>query len=102
MNSNRDGAYRHCKDALVRSTGKEFDARHDRFVASTKPILDFITSAPGVKFHGIVVFGDLPFEQDEQSGEDSKREREDAQQREQKEAAPEAETSSKRQKKEDE
>lgn len=102
VNSNRDGAYRHCKDALVRSTGKEFDARHDRFVASTKPILDFITSAPGVKFHGIVVFGDLPFEQDEQSGEDSKRERGDVRQQEQKEATPEAETSSKRQKKEDE
>lgn len=102
VNSNRDGAYKHCKDALVRSTGKEFDARHDRFVASTKPILDFITSVPGVKFGGIVVFGDLPFEQDEQSGEDSKRERGDVRQQEQKEAAPEAETSSKRQKKEDE
>ncbi len=47
INSSREGAYSHCKDTLVRSTGKEFDPRHDRFVAFSKPLLEFLTSTGG-------------------------------------------------------
>ena len=108
INSNREGAYRHCKDALVRSTGKEFDPRHDRFVASAKPILDFLTSSAGPGF--VVCISRNPLEDGEEPGTGSKREREDGEVQEQQQQdsnnnkaqqEAESETLSKRQRKED-